>query len=103
MTSQEFVDFWPPSSAGDYPEDFEHENGNYFNTCCICKCNFRGHKRRGFCKKCRIPMVILRCHTCKNTTDVPESTEVLEKVYCGTCREWHMRLFWIELSVPTAL
>ena len=36
----------------DWNEDFEHENGNYFNKCCHCKCDFIGHKRRVICKEC---------------------------------------------------
>lgn len=36
----------------DWPEDFEHENGEYMNTCCECKNTFTGHKRRFICKAC---------------------------------------------------
>lgn len=36
----------------DWTEDFQHENGNYSNTCCICKAIFVGHKRRVICKVC---------------------------------------------------
>lgn len=36
----------------DWPEDFEHENGNYMNTCCECRNTFTGHKRRFICKAC---------------------------------------------------
>lgn len=39
----------------DWPEDFEHENGNYSNTCCMCQKTFTGHKRRNVCKVCSLP------------------------------------------------
>ena len=35
-----------------WPEDFEHENGNYFCNCIKCKEMFIGHKRRVVCKEC---------------------------------------------------
>jgi hypothetical protein len=36
----------------DWPEDFEHENGNYICRCVGCKQLFVGHKRRVECKVC---------------------------------------------------
>jgi len=42
-------------SDRDWTEDFEHENGNYFNTCFECKQTFKGHKRRVLCKQCGTP------------------------------------------------
>lgn len=36
----------------DWPEDFHHENGQYMNTCHVCKNTFIGHKRRAVCKVC---------------------------------------------------
>jgi len=36
----------------DWPEDFKHENGNYWNECCSCHGVFAGHKRRVVCKIC---------------------------------------------------
>ncbi len=41
-----------PESARDWPEDFEHENGNYMNTCTTCANTFMGYKRRVTCKVC---------------------------------------------------
>jgi hypothetical protein len=38
-----------------WPEDYEHENGNYINTCSVCKLAFRGHKRRVWCRMCTAP------------------------------------------------
>ena len=35
-----------------WPEDFSHENGNYFCCCVHCGKQFRGHKRRVVCKLC---------------------------------------------------
>lgn len=35
-----------------YPEDYDHENGNYANQCIDCDQLFMGHKRRVICKKC---------------------------------------------------
>lgn len=42
--------------SGDWPEDFTHENGNYFNTCFDCARLFVGHKRRPLCKACALPI-----------------------------------------------
>ena len=36
----------------DWPEDAEHENGNYYCECCHCGESFLGHKRRVSCHKC---------------------------------------------------
>lgn len=38
--------------AGDWPEDFEYENGQYQSICSICSKAFIGHKRRMVCKVC---------------------------------------------------
>jgi hypothetical protein len=35
-----------------WPEDFEHENGNYSCACHSCLREFTGHKRRVTCKSC---------------------------------------------------
>lgn len=40
---------WTPN---DWPEDFEHENGNYSCICHKCGGSFIGHKRRVTCKVC---------------------------------------------------
>ena len=37
---------------GDWPEDFDRENGNYQNRCQECRRDFRGMKRRRVCKVC---------------------------------------------------
>lgn len=53
-----YLDTQPPKAAapvdanGDWPEDFSHENGNYFCLCAVCKKQFTGHKRRVVCKLC---------------------------------------------------
>ncbi|RKZ71949.1 MAG: hypothetical protein DRQ48_01815 [Gammaproteobacteria bacterium] len=36
----------------DWEEDFGLENGNYSCTCCYCKSQFIGYKRRVVCKEC---------------------------------------------------
>ncbi|KKN33990.1 hypothetical protein LCGC14_0798030 [marine sediment metagenome] len=41
-----------PESERNWPEDFSHENGNYFCRCCHCGKDFIGHKRRVVCKVC---------------------------------------------------
>lgn len=41
------------STAGDWPEDFHLENGNYYNYCTACENEFIGHKRRRVCKVCQ--------------------------------------------------
>lgn len=40
------------SPENDWPEDAVHENGQYFNKCVCCACDFIGHKRRHVCKRC---------------------------------------------------
>jgi hypothetical protein len=39
-------------SVRDWPEDFEHENGQYYNECVMCQQTFIGHKRRHICRVC---------------------------------------------------
>jgi rRNA maturation endonuclease Nob1 len=41
-----------PKNAGDWPEDFKHENGNYANQCLGCGTLFKGNKHRRMCKVC---------------------------------------------------
>lgn len=36
----------------DWPEDFGHENGEYFCNCSSCGRTFVGYKRRTICKVC---------------------------------------------------
>ena len=36
----------------DWPEDYNHENGDYMNICYVCGRQFRGHKRRVVCRQC---------------------------------------------------
>jgi hypothetical protein len=38
----------------DWPEHFVHENGNYWNQCCICQNMFQAHKRTVVCKLCAV-------------------------------------------------
>lgn len=45
------------SNENDWHEDFEHENGNYFNSCCVCGVDFLGHKRRSACRVCHTKFV----------------------------------------------
>lgn len=40
------------SSARNWVEDYQHENGMYINSCVGCKLPFMGHKRRVTCKEC---------------------------------------------------
>lgn len=39
-------------SDGDWPDDFDHENGCYNCNCSTCGKTFTGHKRRVTCKVC---------------------------------------------------
>lgn len=36
----------------DWPEDWDHENGQYMRKCFCCHHDFIGHKRRSECKLC---------------------------------------------------
>ncbi len=38
----------------DWPEDFGHENGQYFCKCITCSADFIGHKRRHICQRCEL-------------------------------------------------
>lgn len=46
------VRFLSDDPAGDWTEDFAHENGNYMCGCVKCGKRFLGHKRRCVCKVC---------------------------------------------------
>jgi hypothetical protein len=35
-----------------WPEDFSHENGQYYCSCVYCGERFVGHKRRVVCRRC---------------------------------------------------
>ena len=39
-------------SPKNWTEDYELENGNYTNYCCMCNQYFYGYKRRVVCKEC---------------------------------------------------
>lgn len=60
ITEQEFIarygfDPFKCHDERNWPEDYEHENGNYINTCGTCKLAFKGHKRRVRCRMCSEP------------------------------------------------
>ena len=38
-----------------WPEDFAHENGNYYSECLGCGRQFLGYKRRHVCRVCAAP------------------------------------------------
>ncbi len=63
------------ASAGDWTEDSCMENGNYTNTCVVCKNNFIGHKRRVVCKGCNDKAV-----NCTTTTTTCEELSVQDEV-----------------------
>ena len=37
-----------------WTEDYNQENGQYLNKCCLCEKQFIGHKRRPVCKECAV-------------------------------------------------
>lgn len=39
-------------SEKSFQEDYQHENGQYLNTCMVCQSTFAGYKRRVVCKVC---------------------------------------------------
>ena len=41
-------------SERSFPEDYNHENGQYVNKCFGCNKFFMGHKRRVTCKSCEV-------------------------------------------------
>lgn len=47
--------FWYVATDGDWPEDFDHENGMYHCECLSCGKTFTGYKRRLTCKVCHNP------------------------------------------------
>lgn len=58
MTDTQTPLFAPTHSKHHWPEDFEHENGNYFCKCNTCDADFVGHKRRVQCKSCFVTAVV---------------------------------------------
>lgn len=61
---------WPPhSSKHSWPEDFEHENGNYNCVCGTCDAYFIGHKRRVQCKACFLSAVVAERDQLKALSD----------------------------------
>lgn len=46
------------SGAGDWPEDFGHDNGFYLVGCRTCERRFFGHKRRIMCKDCALSIAV---------------------------------------------
>lgn len=52
MSSEALMAALQKPSPKDWPEDFNDENGNYANVCCICDHTFYGHKGRVSCKPC---------------------------------------------------
>ena len=47
------VNIFPdPITDRDFTEDFEQENGCYYNNCCLCGEMFKGNKHRVICKLC---------------------------------------------------
>lgn len=42
------------SAIRDWPEDFEHDNGQYMHSCVDCGSKFVGHKYRITCRACQI-------------------------------------------------
>jgi hypothetical protein len=62
-----------PNSKRNWHEDYNLENGKYYNFCAICSNEFLGHKRRVICRQCFIegkeveekdPMDADSCVTC---------------------------------------
>lgn len=47
-----FQDALTARTERDFPEDAEHENGNYLCHCVGCTRDFTGHKRRVLCRVC---------------------------------------------------
>ena len=58
MTNTQKPLFAPIHSKHHWPEDFKHENGNYFCKCNTCGADFVGHKRRVQCKSCFVTAVV---------------------------------------------
>lgn len=74
------------TEAHNWPEDFSHENGNYNNTCCMCKIVFVGHKRRYICRVCATPESVrsetagLRALIVKKDEALRDSKEMIDIV-----------------------
>lgn len=52
MTEQLWYNFLEQKRS--WPEDYEHENGNYMCQCAACNQRFNGYKRRSICKLCHL-------------------------------------------------
>jgi hypothetical protein len=57
-----------------FPEDREHENGNYYCSCAACGRQFTGYKRRLACKVCLAHPVV------RNPEDVARERADLDRV-----------------------
>lgn len=44
----------PNQTLRDWPDDFQHENGNYHNRCTVCSNMFMGYKHRVLCRWCAV-------------------------------------------------
>jgi len=75
------------SPERNWPEDFEHENGNYVNKCGGCGEYFKGHKRR------------VRCKLCDSSQDMSTDTQDTERCFhCGKTRDEHVKLLMNTLT-----
>jgi len=75
----------------DWPEDFEHENGNYICQCYKCGKTFHGHKRR------------VKCKICANDSESPLVTGTAEefKSFGELCNEAFGFKVWHDIEFYT--
>ena len=52
------------ASDSDWPEDYDDDNGFYYNICNLCGVDFTGHKRRVICRNATIPKPPRRRRMC---------------------------------------
>ena len=66
-----------------WPEDFEHENGNYTCHCHTCGHSFVGHKRRVTCKLCASAKTDQQARAIKKLLEARDSLALIPEHLAG--------------------
>lgn len=69
------------NGTGDFPEDFQYENGNYINDCYVCGQRFMGGKHRTVCKLCLIEQIVVNKREYERLLDIEKKYKKLDEWY----------------------
>ena len=67
------MNFLRTPTEHDWPDDWPHDNGQYFCTCIPCGSRFIGYKRRHVCRKCHFE------HTARYEAMTPEKRAAFDR------------------------